>query len=90
MTLLNSPACAGPSAGRQPSTLNPAAPQPVTILVVKIAGRFKATAGEVVEYGDYATTAARAAAAKHFSVPEASIEVEPVNACLTARVKVSA
>ena len=61
---------------------------PVTILVIKVPpGRFKAIVGEQVEYGDYATTAARAAAAKHFGVAESQIEIDPVNTTLTARVK---
>jgi hypothetical protein len=61
---------------------------PVSVLVIKVPpGRFKAVVGDQIEYGDYATTAARAAAAKHFHVAESDIEVDPVNATLTARVK---
>lgn len=59
----------------------------VTILTIKMAGRFKAMVGDQVEYGDYATQAARTAAAKHFRVSEEQIEIEPVNATLTARLK---
>lgn len=60
----------------------------VTVLTIKVPpGRFKAMVGDQVEYGDYATQAARAAAAKHFGVPQTQIEIEPVNATLTARVK---
>lgn len=58
-----------------------------TVLVIKLPGRFKAIVGESTAYGDYATTAARTAAAAHFGVPEAQIEIEPVNATLTARVR---
>jgi hypothetical protein len=64
---------------------------PITVLVIKVPpGRFKAIVGDQVEYGDYATTAARAAAAKHFGVPEDKIEVDPINATLSASVKGSA
>ena len=59
----------------------------VTILVVKTAGRFHATAGIAAAWGDYATTAAREAAAKHFGVPAEQIEIDPVNATLVASVK---
>lgn len=62
-------------------------PRTATVAIIKVAGRFKAMVGEVVEYGDYATTAARTAAAKFFGVPEAAIEVEPDAAVLTVRVK---
>lgn len=59
----------------------------VTILVVKTAGRFHATAGIAAAWGDYATIAARDAAALHFGVPAEQIQVEPVNATLIASVK---
>jgi hypothetical protein len=61
----------------------------VTILVVKTAGRFHATAGIAAAWGDYATIAARDAAALHFGVPAERIEVDPVNATLVARVNPS-
>ncbi len=61
--------------------------QNVTILVVKTAGRFHATAGTAAAWGDYATIAARDAAALHFGVPSERIQVEPVNATLVATVK---
>lgn len=60
-----------------------------TVAVIKMGGRFKAFVGDVVEYGDYATIAARTAAAKYFGVAEAQIEVEPEGAVLTVRVKPS-
>ncbi len=57
------------------------------VLVIKLCGRFKAVVGSAVAYGDSATTAARTAAAEHFKVPEAEIEIEPETATLRARVK---
>ncbi|WP_414664878.1 hypothetical protein [Horticoccus sp. 23ND18S-11] len=60
--------------------------QPATVLVVKTAGRFHATVGISAAWGDYATIAARDAAALHFGVPAEKISVEPVNATLTAAV----
>ncbi len=67
----------------------PAADTPIeaTVVTIKLNGRFKAIVGAQMEWGDYATTAARAAAAKHFGVPESQVEIEPVNATLRARVK---
>lgn len=60
--------------------------QKVTILVVKTAGRFHATAGIAAAWADYATIAARDAAALHFGVPAEQIQVEPVKATLVATV----
>lgn len=62
-------------------------PRTATVAVIKMAGRYKAIVGEQVEFGDFATTAARAAAAKHFGVAESQVEVEPEAAVLTVRVK---
>lgn len=72
----------------EPTGPAPALPSgPASVVVIKVAGRFKAFVGAEHEFGDSATCAARAAAAKHFGVPEQQIEIEPQTATLTARVR---
>lgn len=69
----------------RPAVADPHAP--LTVLLVKTCGRFKAIVGAEVEYADFATIAARTAAAKHFGVSEDRIEVELGDAGLTVRVR---
>lgn len=62
-------------------------PRSAEVFTIKMANRYKAIVGTVIEYGDYATQAARAAGAKHFGVAPEQIDVEPIDARLRVRVK---